>query len=382
MNILHIAAVSFNKKSGTSVVIPKIVEEQNRLKNTNVALLNYSRNVELTDKQINENYNFDYIPYNKQLKSLEGLSVPFDRPDIVIIHGVYQWRINDLIKEIIKKEIPYILVPHGSITVTAQNQNKIKKQIGNKLFFNSIVKNAKKIQYLSSGEAEASTGWSSNYFVLGNGIDIPKKSNKRNFKNKNNQPININYIGRLDISHKGLDYLLESVNIIKRHLEDNFISINIYGPGKKNNEEKISKYIKENKLDKIVNMMGPIYGIEKEEMFLNTDINILLSRHEGLPTTVLEALSYGIPTLLTPGTNLADEVEKNKCGWKVEADTKEISSKIKQVLINSTEEEIDEYKANATKFVEVNYGWEKISTIALEEYGKIVSLQKTKGKTL
>ena len=39
------------------------------------------------------------------------------------------------------------------------------------------------------------------------------------------------------------------------------------------------------------------------------DLFIHTFRFEGHPIAVLEALSYGIPCLLTPGTNMAGEVE-------------------------------------------------------------------------
>ncbi|MBD2508806.1 glycosyltransferase [Nostoc muscorum FACHB-395] len=62
------------------------------------------------------------------------------------------------------------------------------------------------------------------------------------------------------------------------------------------------------------------------------DLLIHTFRFEGHPIAVLEALSYGIPCLLTPGTNIAGEVEAAGAGWSVEDTPAAIAKGMQDVL--------------------------------------------------
>lgn len=369
MNILHIGPVDSMKAAGTSVIIPQIVEGQNKIKGVNAALLNFSKDTKGLD--INA-FNFKYFDYIKnRIRHISELAKPFDKPDIVILHSVYQVRVMPLINEIIRKKIPYILVPHGGMTAEAQRQKRIKKKLANLMFFNRIINKSVKIQYLSEGEA-ANSLFKHNFYCLGNGVQIPKTMNKKNFKLLSEDNKNFNFLGRLDIRHKGLDFLLEACNISKQLLIDNNVHINLYGPDYNGGKDIIEKYISKNNLENIVFIKGPVYSHKKETMLLNTHIYLLTSRHEGLPTTVLEALSYGIPCLLTPGTNMADRVEKEICGWKTSAEPIDISNNFKKILNDNSSEDIESYKYNAKRFIQENYTWKKVSERAIEEYSKVL----------
>lgn len=367
MIILHIAPITFNESSGLTRVIPKIVEEQNKLEGVNSALLNIS-NVKKKN-----NYSFKYFDhtYTNHFKLYE-LDFPYNKPDIVVLHSVYEVKYFNIAKQLIKHNIPYVLFPHGAMTFEAQNKNRVKKIVANISFFNYVVKNADKIQYLTSGEAKNSEKWKKDYFIAGNGIEVPEEFNKRNLVlNKNS--INFNFLGRLDIRHKGIDYLLEACKISRNLLISNGIKINLFGPDQGGSVKFIKKFIKDYQLESIVHLRGPVYKKEKKEMFLNTDIFILLSRHEGLPTSVLEALSYGIPCIVTPGTNMDEIIDKNKCGWKVTANSNDIASLFSYIVTNIKYNEFSTMKLNARKFIEEHYSWNSISQIVVDEYRNILS---------
>ena len=44
------------------------------------------------------------------------------------------------------------------------------------------------------------------YFIVPNGIDIPNE-----YRKNINENLNITFIGRYDVNHKGLDILIESI---------------------------------------------------------------------------------------------------------------------------------------------------------------------------
>ena len=370
MNILHIAPITFKKSSGVSTVVPEIIQNQNKIDGVNSALLNCSK-VDSKTLEI-EKEKFDFKMFDNKYCypfDLDRLESPFDKPDIVIIHNTYFIVYKKISKYLMRNNIPYILVPHGSMTEEAQNIKKRKKIIGNLTFFNQLVKGATRIQYLSEGEAQNSKKWNKKFITIGNGVDSPEYYNTKKIKQNPGQ-INLNFIGRLDINYKGLDNLLKASLYAKDILKENKATINLYGPDQDENQLKIENFIADNQLNDVVCLKGPVYGNDKQEVYLDTDIFILPSRSEGLPTAVLEALSYGVPCLLTPGTNMANEVEKYECGWKTEANPDDIAIKIKFILEDFSD--FGKFKNNARSLIEKKYSWKSISEIAIQEYRKLI----------
>lgn len=371
MNIVHIAPITLNKSSGISTVVPTIVSMQNRVDNVNAILIN-KKDLEATiHKKIIELIDFNYYdssycrPHNFQ-KLMSG----FGKPDIVILHGVYNLKDIQLSTYLKKKKIPYVLFPHGGLTTEAQKISKYKKQIANVLFFNRVIANAEKIQYLSKGEAAHSAQWNKEYYISGNGIELPEISWPKEAVSQR-ENIEITFIGRLHIRTKGIDLLLETARISKEILMENNAKIRMYGPDSNGSIKEIMGYIKKYKLEQVIELHPPVYDEEKLRILKESDIFILLSRSEGLPTVVLEALSCGTPCLLTPGTNLAETVKLNKCGWKVGTTPKEISEKLQLIVENHSKDDI--FRINSRKFIIKNYTWEIVTKKTLLEYKKIIS---------
>ena len=48
---------------------------------------------------------------------------------------------------------------------------------------------------------------------------------------------------------------------------------------------------------------------------LNSDVFILTSRFEGHPMGLIEALAYGLPAVVSSGSNMKDEIENADAGW-------------------------------------------------------------------
>ena len=84
--------------------------------------------------------------------------------------------------------------------------------------------------------------------------------------------------------------------------------------------------------EKVLKLCGPIAGADKKKVLKDADLFLHTSRSEGHPMGVLEALAYGIPCLLTPGTNMASEVAASGAKMLFVA----ISSPKKENFINSS----------------------------------------------
>ena len=81
--------------------------------------------------------------------------------------------------------------------------------------------------------------------------------------------------------------------------------------GGNRNEQKLLDTIKENKLDKMVRFEGWVSGEKKLRLLNKADIYILPSFNEGLPISILEAMSYGCPIISTPVGGIPEVVKEN-----------------------------------------------------------------------
>lgn len=196
MNLLHVCSITNNKTSGISNVVPEHFINQSKF--VKVALLNCN-NTQI--ERLKSEKNVFY--YNEINKNIDNLPKPFNCPDLVVFHGIYISQYISIYNKILKKDIPYIIIPHGSLTKDAQKIKKIKKVFGNLVLFNRFIKKAKAIQYLSEIEQKMSSDFKNDSFIMGNGIYTPSLKKEKFSENC----IKLVYVGRYAVYHKGLDIL-------------------------------------------------------------------------------------------------------------------------------------------------------------------------------
>lgn len=345
------------------MIVPEHIKHQSKY--IKVGVLN------CTDEKIlkfEENDKYDVF-YLKDIdgKQIRNLPQPFDKPDLVNFHGVYIPSFIKLYKELYNRNIPFIITPHGSLTYFAQSKKKLKKTIFNKLIFNKFINRANSIQYLTKEERDTSIIRSRNEIIVGNGSEIKKlQKNKKNDINE----FNIVFIGRIDPYHKGIDLLVEACSLIKEEMKKLNIKVKIFGPDHEGGREQVSKLINKYKLNDIVYLGHALYDEDKDRQLKNTDIFILTSRFEGQPIGVLEAISKGIPVLVTEGTNISEDVEIYNCGFKADTDSVSISEQILNAYNNR--HNIQKLSENCFNYAKDKFSWQKISNEIIEHYKSII----------
>ena len=178
--------------------------------------------------------------------------------------------------------------------------------------------------------------------------------------------MNLVYIGRYSLYIKGLDLLVKICAKHKNWFVDNNVVINLYGRDSENSIDKLKKMIEEKEVEGIIILNEAIYGKQKEQVILDSYAFIQLSRHEGQPMGIIEALSYGLPCIVTYGTSFGEYINNNNCGYGCNFDADEIFSKIKVMYEDKTKRNIQ--SENAYKIVRSEYDWKKIISKLIEEY--------------
>lgn len=358
MNILHITGNHLQPTSGIHEVLKYLPVEQNHIEGVSAALL--SLNADVVE------YNIDYWFYGKGEK-YKKIIIDFC-PDVVIIHSFFHVEYAKIAFFLKENSIPFFIEPHGSFGKTAMLKGRMKKVLANNTIFRYCIKNAYGYIFTNQSEYDNSVYRTKNDLIIPNGI-VPEIVNSAEMKQHKSfeNPI-FYFLGRYDINHKGLDYLLDALTILDK--SGKCINVNFYGIGTLEQIEYVRGRIRTFK-NINANECGTIYGDEKKKALEKNNILLLTSRYEGSPMTILDGLSYGNPCLVTPGTNVADELVENDIGWKTELEADSIAQTI---LVALEEYRIrgKEYETRCKQYVLDNFAWNKIAQLSVEKLKKLV----------
>lgn len=355
MRILHIAQIG-RKAEGIGNVLSHLVKEQES-NGHEVRILSKFENIAY--KELSCVYKLD--------KKIDFIRFIQDwKPDIVHFHSIFYLSFVFYSFVLRVMRIPYVIQMHGALSLENYRKNHVKKLIARKLLLNTFLSHAKSLIFLNKNEACKCVVKDSckRTDILPNGCPVISGLDLTRSPKAILQCV---YVGRIDMYHKGLDLLLDAVGFLPKHIKSH-LHIDIYG-----NEVDPDVDILRKRLSSIhehIIFHGGIYGDAKDKVLREADIFVLTSRYEGMPMGVLEALSYGLPCIVTPGTNLSDEIANNHCGWVAQPNPKDIARIIEQSLIDYTQN-FNDLRLNAIKMSQ-NYSWSKIGEKSLEIYKDIL----------
>ena len=243
-----------------------------------------------------------------------------------------------------KTNKPIVVAPHGSLDAWALNNSRWKKRLASWLFKQEQLERATCFRALCTAEADAirSYGLKQRIEIIPNGVELPEGSFK--FQDLSLQAQGkkmLLFLGRIH-PKKGLVNALRawaeicnSPSAIRDSAEWQFViagwdqgghedELNAlcaelglrtakgFSRGGTESTEGQNLKINSYKLKTTspewadVIFFGPAFGGEKEQLLRSADAFILPSFSEGLPMSVLEAWSYGLPVLMTPECNLPE----------------------------------------------------------------------------
>lgn len=350
MKILFISELESKVSSGMSWSVPARVAAQSRL--DEVLWVNLSENSMPHWKATGLYHTIGEYGSCK----IEALPDGFNKPDLVVFEGVYYIKYVKLAKELRKKGVPYVIVPRSMLTRDAIHNGKfLKKAVANFLFFNKFVQEALAIQYLTDREYhDSGDTWNKRHIISPNGFDAPETLRR----NKCNGEFRCTFIGRMDIYQKGLDLLLQACANIQEKLRNAHFRFTLYGPDWDGSMEELGSCIREKGISDIVTLGGEIKGTAKAECLLKSDLFVMTSRFEGMPMGLIEALAYGIPALVTPGTNMCDSIGKYDAGWCCGESVDDITNGLLKVI---EQKSMLSVKGTNARKLALKYNWNNIA---------------------
>lgn len=280
--------------------------------------------------------------------------------DIIHNHGL--WNMSNIAHSLVKKKShqKIIISTHGTLSKEALNFSKIKKRILWNIIQKKVLLEADLIHvtsYKEFNEVREIVKGDVPIAIIPLGINIPKV-----FKDYSDSKTirRLTFIGRLT-PIKGLEILLKVWKNIE--LKNLPWELTIAGADDRGYRNKLVNFISSNKLQH-VKLLPPVYGKDKEKLFLETDIFISPSISENFNFSVAEALSYGIPVITSLNTPW-ENIQKYNCGWWINIDS--LSVRLIEIL-DTPPLELIQMGLNGRNYVSQYFTWDEFTNKILASY--------------
>lgn len=166
------------------------------------------------------------------------------------------------------------------------------------------------------------------------------------------------FLGRL-VPEKGVHYLIEAFRSVKTDKKL------VIAGGSSDSDEYAAKLNALAASDPRIVFTGFVQGQVLEELYSNAYVYVLPSDVEGMPLSLLEAMSYGNCCLVSDIPECVEVVEDHAAIFRA-GDAASLESALQRLC--GSPSEVAEYKENAQAYICEKYSWDDVTTKTLELY--------------
>lgn len=260
------------------------------------------------------------------------------RADLLHVHGLWMYPSVASRRWSRATRRPYVVTPHGMLDGWAVRHSGWKKNVALWAYERRHLQRAGCLHALCEAEAEAirAFGLRNPICIVPNSVDVSSEAASPGDRNQA-LPLKLLYLGRLH-PKKGLSTLLNAWQRFdgRRGAMGGSWELVIAGWDQGGHERELQGLVDRLGIRDSVQFPGPRFGADKIALFRSASAFVLPSMSEGLPMTVLEAWSYGLPVLLTPQCNFPERVAAG-AALIVEADCQGVLQGLKRLAEMSDE---------------------------------------------
>ncbi len=143
-------------------------------------------------------------------------------------------------------------------------------------------------------------------------------------------PLRAITVGRF-AHQKRFDLLITAIAALPDFFKKN-IHLNIVGDGEQ--KQMLLDLVVEKKLTKQVSFLSAVENTEVFQLLNSSDMFILISRYEGFPMTILEAMAAGVPVIASSVGGIPEAID-DTCGILVENTIESIATALMKMITDS-----------------------------------------------
>lgn len=244
---------------------------------------------------------------------------------LLFAHMLYRYNCNLASQIALKQHIPYCVVPHGSLDPWVFSYRGWQKRPWLALYGKRYLKNAATIIFATKGEMEkaAKTVPVSNGQVIHWPIDIPNRESFEKRRNIIRNKLGIPQTDRIILYFGRVHSCKRPLQTIQAFTEVAALDIHLImvGPAQDVTQQQCESAAAP--CASRFHWVGPAYGDAKWDYIAAADGYITLSEKENFNYCLGECLAAGLPAIVSPGNDLALELEPINCGWMLKTNSKD-----------------------------------------------------------
>lgn len=278
--------------------------------------------------------------WSEALKYSRPLALWLDRNvgkfDLVHIHAVFSHACVSAAAACRKRRVPYLVRPLGTLDPWSLKRKNIRKRIFWHLGVKQMLTRAAAIHYTTIEEkklVEAELGLCKG-IVVPNGIDLSIVDRQMEPLSEPLGSGDDPYILALSRIHpkKGFELLIEAFAALKGQGRFGNWRLIFAGDGDEQYVNQLKALARRRGLNGDALFVGWLEGGRKYAALKGASLLAMPSYQENFGISLIEAMAYGVPVLVSPHVNLAPEIEKINAGWVAKLDKELIAAVLADAL--------------------------------------------------
>jgi glycosyltransferase involved in cell wall biosynthesis len=314
--------------------------------------------------------------YSRPLSNWLASNVPDF--DVVHIHAVFNHACVAAARASRKHGVPYVVRPLGTLDPWSMKQKPLRKSLFWNLAGKRMLRDAAAVHYTARAEKKAveeSLGLNHGRVVplgVDTAVDGENYDLARYFPDLDGHQY-VLVLSRLH-SKKGLDVLLDSFVPLAKQPEFANWRLVIAGDGPPEYSAKLKQQVATNDATGLVLFTGWLEGASKKAILQNASLLALPSRHENFGLCVLEALAIGVPVLISPDVNLAEDIQSANAGWIAAVDKESLQKALVQAMRSPEERKT---RGNEGKNFAAKFAWPGVAAQLTSLYSELLRAKLT-----
>jgi len=234
--------------------------------------------------------------------------------DIVHVHAVFSHSSLAAGRACRAARVPYVVRPLGTLDPWSLNHHRLRKKLLFRLGVRTLLAGAAAMHYTTDEErrlAEAALPW------LPAGAIVPLGIDDELFVRRGGAPArakSILVLSRLD-GKKGIDLLIEAFQASASAAAD--WTLDIAGDGHPAYVAGLRRLADAGPARGRIVFHGWVQGERRAALFRRASVFALPSHQENFGISIVEAMANGVPVIVSPGVNLAPDIEASGAGWVI-----------------------------------------------------------------